>query len=279
MLEAQDISVERGRRALVRDVSLVLEPGQSVAIVGPNGAGKTTLLRALSGEIAPTAGKVLLHGRELARWSKEELARARAVLPQSSSLDFPFTVGEVVLMGRMPHGRSARRDMEIAQAALELVGAAQLADRLYTTLSGGERQRVQLARVLAQIWEGDEPRYLLLDEPTASLDLAHQQATMRTARRFARRGVGVVAVLHDLNLAAQHADRIVVLSDGRVVAAGPARDALTPDIIRGVFGIEACMITHPRFRSPLIAPRAWYDDELANVSTGGRSTCSTAHDH
>ncbi|WP_352430540.1 ATP-binding cassette domain-containing protein, partial [Pyrinomonas sp.] len=168
------------------------------------------------------------------------------------------------LMGRLPHARSARRDLKIAQAALELVEAAHLADRRYTTLSGGERQRVQLARVLAQIWEGSAPRYLLLDEPTSSLDLAHQQATMRIARLFARRGVGVVTVLHDLNLAAQHADRIIVLSAGERIASGPAYEALTLEIIRRVFGVEAITIAHPGLRAPFIAPCACAD-EGANV--------------
>lgn len=258
ILEAEGIAVRRETRALLREASLALRTGELVIIVGPNGAGKSTLLRVLSGEFAPSAGTVTLRGRELGRWRKDELARVRAVLPQNSALDFPFTVFEVALLGRLPHARGmhpTRRDRQIAWAALELTSTAELSARLYPTLSGGERQRVQLARVLAQIWESDEPRCLLLDEPTTNLDLVHQHATLKIARAFAERNTGVIAVLHDLNLAAQYADRVAVLHRGEIVAIGPVSDALAPELVHRVFGLETVALRHPELTTHLLVPK------------------------
>jgi ABC-type hemin transport system ATPase subunit len=182
MLAAHHVTLRVGRKALLNDVSLAFNPGEVLALIGPNGAGKSTLLKAVAGELTPTTGVVELEQKPLAAWSLQERARRRAVLPQHSMLDFPFTVLEVVLLGRSPHGGGASvHDHYIARQALAAVEAAHLEQRLYPTLSGGERQRVQLARVLAQIWEplpDGTARYLLLDEPTASLDLAHQHATL-----------------------------------------------------------------------------------------------------
>jgi iron complex transport system ATP-binding protein len=184
------------------------------------------------------------------------------VLPQESALTFPFTVQEVVLMGRTPHERTAGRaeDDAIVCAALEAVECQMLTDRIYTTLSGGERQRVQLARVLAQIWDArstSQPpgaRYLLLDEPTASLDLAYQHGTLDIARRFARAGVGVLAILHDLNLAAQYADRLAVLQAGRMVALGTPAQVLQPSLIERVFAIPALVMPHPCLECMHVVP-------------------------
>jgi iron complex transport system ATP-binding protein len=207
-------------------------------------------------------------GRALDQWSPIERARVRAVMPQESTLAFPFTVLEVALMGRLPHLRGAEvaRDYEVAFLALEAVEARLLAERLYPTLSGGEKQRVQLARVLAQIWEpadssqrqgereGQRERFLLLDEPTSNLDLAHQHSTLAVARRLAAGGVGVLVVLHDLNLAAQYGDRIVMLKDGRVAQTGRPHDVLTRETILEVFGVEAVVTAHPLFDCPLVVP-------------------------
>ncbi|MDT5293190.1 MAG: heme transport system ATP-binding protein, partial [Acidobacteriota bacterium] len=222
MIEARGVHVRVGRKALLEGVSLNVSPGEVVAVVGPNGAGKSTLRRALCGDVDLSGGEVRMCGRALAEWTALERARVRAVMPQDSTLTFPFTVLEVALMGRLPHLRGAEgaRDYEVAYEALEAVEARHLAERLYPTLSGGEKQRVQLARVLAQIWESaacgegesghtDEAehkdkregarenrharkceRFLLLDEPTSNLDLAHQHGTLAVARRFAREGVG-----------------------------------------------------------------------------------------
>jgi iron complex transport system ATP-binding protein len=255
-LEARRVGVTIRANRLLDAVSLTVAPGELVAIVGPNGAGKSTLLRALSGELASSDGDVWLCNRPLRAWPLREQARMRAVLPQQSTLTFAFTVREVVLLGRAPHsqGIDGPHDQAIAAAALAAVDADHLAERWYTTLSGGERQRVQLARVLAQIWEplADRPRFLLLDEPTSSLDIAHQHATLAIAQRWARQGVGVLAVLHDLNLAAQYADRLAVLRAGRKVADGSPNDVLTPALIADVFGMPVQVLRHPTMGCPLV---------------------------
>jgi iron complex transport system ATP-binding protein len=229
-----------------------------LAVVGPNGAGKSTLRKILCGDLKPSGGEVFMKGRALADWSLTERAQVRAVLPQDSSLNFPFTVLEVVLMGRAPHlkGAEGKHDYEVARAALDAVEVRHLEERIYPTLSGGERQRVQLARVLAQIWEppAGGARYLLLDEPTSNLDLAHQHSTLKIARRFAREGVGVLIILHDLNLAAQYADRILMLRQGSVAALGSPIEVLTPEAIYETFGMPVVITKHPLLECPLIIP-------------------------
>jgi iron complex transport system ATP-binding protein len=258
MLEAHHLTVTVGQQTVLTEVSLALAPGEMVAVVGPNGAGKSTLIKTLCGDVVPARGTVLLGGRRLATWPRRERAQVMAVLPQASALAFPFTVLEVVLMGRTPHLRSAEtpHDYQIALAALAAVGMVPYAQRLYPTLSGGERQRVQLARILAQIWEVPPcgVRYLLLDESTASLDLAYQHSTLATARNFARQQVGVLAVLHDLNLAAQYADRIVLLKEGQQLGAGHPYEVLTPELIQSAFALPVLILPHPRLPCPLVVP-------------------------
>lgn len=247
MLRLDHVRAGLGAGDILRDVSLSLACGEVLALVGPNGAGKSTLLRVLAGELAPRAGRACHGGQALAAMTPGELARLRALMPQHASLSFPFRVRDVVEMGRAPF-----RDLDTPAAAqtavswaMEAAGVAELAARIYTRLSGGEQQRVQLARVLAQIWcpDGDPaPRYLMLDEPTASLDMAHQHATLHLARALSGRGVGVVAVVHDLNLAALYADRVAVLSEGRVVETGPPAQALRADLVEEIFGLRVrCM--------------------------------------
>jgi iron complex transport system ATP-binding protein len=195
-------------------------------------------------------------GRSIGEMSMAELARCRAVLPQQSTLAFPFAVREVVLLGRLPFngGIAGRADMEIADDAMGRTGTLHLRERLYTTLSGGERQRVQLARVLAQTAGDGERggRCLFLDEPTASLDLAHQHGTLAIARRMAADGCGVLAILHDLNLAAAYADRVAILHDGRIIVSGSPGDVLTPEVIARAFGIAASIIDHPDLDAPVV---------------------------
>jgi iron complex transport system ATP-binding protein len=258
MLHARRVRVTAGSTVLLDDVSIAVAPGEVVALVGPNGAGKSTLLRVLAGDLRPGSGEVVLNGRPLEAWTVMERARQRAVLPQHASLTFPLTVLEVVLLGRTPHlaGVEDAHDVEIAHGALDVVGLRVAATRLYPSLSGGERQGAQLARVAAQVWEAPPAgaRFLLLDEPVASLDLVHQHATLTLVRAFAHGGAGVVVVLHDLNLAAQYADRLVVLGHGRVVADARPRDALTPGLIAGVFGVHALVVPHPALDCPLVVP-------------------------
>lgn len=258
-LEAESLCIRRGGRTLIQDLSLSLAAGEVLAVIGANGAGKSTLLRSLSAELRPDRGEMRLNGQALSAWPAGELAKRRAVLPQHSPLDFPFIAFEVVLMGRIPFGGPSTEDVHRASRALAEVEIAHLAERRYTTLSGGERQRVHLARVLAQIWDPlpeREPRFLLLDEPTSSLDIAHQHATLALARRWARHDLGVLVVLHDLNLAAQYADRVAVLKAGQLLAVGAPETVLEPVLIAEAFGLPVQILAHPELGCPLIVPRA-----------------------
>lgn len=255
LIEARNITVEIQSRKILEDVSLRVNCGEILAVLGPNGAGKSTLRKILCGDLQPTSGKILMNGKSLNDWDLTERAKARAVLPQDSSLNFPFSVAEVVLMGRAPHirGAESEKDYEIARAALRAVEESGLEERIYPTLSGGERQRVQLARVLAQIWEKTEnPRYLLLDEPTSNLDLTHQHQTLKLAQKFARENVGVLLILHDLNLTAQYADKVLLLKAGKIAAFGTPEEVFTEELIKTVFGVQTSVIKHPFFDCPLI---------------------------
>ncbi|MDY0069550.1 MAG: heme ABC transporter ATP-binding protein [Porticoccaceae bacterium] len=239
---------------LLEDVSFAVEQGEVLAILGPNGAGKSTLLRVLCGEWPATTGTVTFNGRPIQHWRPADKARAMGVLPQDTSLEFPFTVEEVVMLGRTPHRSGQARDRAIVAETLAAVDGGHLRGRIYTRLSGGEKQRVQLARVLAQIWEerDGQHRLLLLDEPTASFDLAHQQLTLDLVRRLAGQGFAVVMVLHDLNMAARCATRMLLLSCGRVWECGPPEAVLTPDNIREVFGVRAVIEANPLTGAPLV---------------------------
>ena len=200
MLEVKSVSLQVGSTPLLTGVDLVCSAGSVTVLMGPNGAGKTSLLKTIAGEYPSFCGDILLDGKALGEWARADRAQFMAVLPQYSSLDFPFTVEEVVLLGRTPHATGLKRDREIVQASLERVDSAYLARRPYPQLSGGEKQRVQLARVLAQVWQPVEQRagVLLLDEPSASLDLAHQQLLRSIVKDFAANGGTVVMVVHDL---------------------------------------------------------------------------------
>jgi len=225
------------QREVLRGVNLSLARGELVALLGSNGSGKTTLLRSVAGTLTPISGAVHIDGRDVAAWTREALARRVAVLPQQLELPGGFRVAELVAMGRAPHatrlfGSSAADDAAV-ERALRDADAADLADRMADELSGGERQRLLVAMALAQ-----EPDLLLLDEPTLHLDLAHQVALLAAIRRLrVQRGITVLAVLHDLNLAAAFAPRVAVLDGGRVVADGPPLEVLSPDLVRRVFGV------------------------------------------
>lgn len=265
MLSVESVHLGLGGRAVLAGCSLDVAPGEVVAVIGPNGAGKSSLMSLLSGARRPDRGRVAIDSRQIESLNGRALARARAVLEQAPDLAFPFRCLDLVLLGRDPHiGRSTpARDLAIAEAAMAETDCLAFADRLYPTLSGGERQRVQLARALAQIWpepEGaraharDGGRFLLLDEPSNNLDLAHQQALMTTIRRMADAGIGVLAILHDPNLAALGADRLCALKDGRIVADGPTERVLTSDLVGEVFGVHATILRHPRTGRPCILP-------------------------
>ena len=252
MLVVKALDCARGGKRILQGVSFELKAGEVLAVLGTNGAGKSTLLASLTGELSPLNGSIVLAGRALARWPAKERARSMAVLPQSSSLAFPFSVAEVVAMGRMPHATGLQQDELIIEQAMTATDVTQLRERSYLSLSGGERQRVHLARVLAQIWDAGEQGCLLLDEPTASLDLAHQQLILQQARKMAQRGLAVIVVLHDLNLAARYADRLLLLHHGRVQAVGAPWQVLTAERIAEVFGVAVRVEQHPLQDSPLI---------------------------
>lgn len=240
-LAARDVQLSRQGRCVLQDVSLQARPGRVLALIGPNGAGKSSLLGTLAGWMTPTHGEVTLDGKSLATWSSMALARRRAMLSQNVQLGFAFRVEEVVMLGRTPNGRRTlqAQDALVVEQALHLAQIGHLRGRNYLELSGGEQQRVQLARVLAQVWEQDEgPAWLLLDEPEAGLDIAHQHAMLRQMRALSRKGYGVIVVLHDLNLAARYADEVALLAQGRLLRSGPPDHAMDPHALSKVYGLE-----------------------------------------
>ncbi|WAT17992.1 ABC transporter ATP-binding protein [Aurantiacibacter sp. MUD11] len=232
-LEAKALTVA----ARLEDVSATLKPGEITAICGPNGAGKTTLLSAFAGLLAPDAGEVLLDGQPLSVIHPRERARAIGYLPQAGEVAWDVSVASLVALGRLPHGDTGRFAVASALAATDM---SDFAHRPMSTLSGGEKARALLARVLA-----GEPRWILADEPLAALDLAHQLALLKVLRAEAQRGTGVVLVLHDLALAMNHADRVIVLDQGRTKADSAPEEALSLDIIRDVWGVEARWLGEP----------------------------------
>jgi iron complex transport system ATP-binding protein len=262
---AEDIDVRVDGATLLEGVSVSVAAGELVAVAGPNGAGKSTLIAALAGERAAARGRVTLSGRPLGDWSRGELARRRAVMSAERTVAFAFRAEDVALLGRLPlhGGRPTEADRAIVRSLLAAVDCGPLASRVFTTLSTGERQRVALARAIAQVTgsperqaesAGQDPveRFLLLDEPTSSLDPAHQHLAMRLLRREADAGRGVLAVLHDLNLAAAYADRLVLMAHARVAASGPPRDVLRPDLLEHVFGIPMLVLPHPHLAHQLV---------------------------
>ena len=240
MLSARNVSASLGGRPILAGVDVDVVPSELHVLVGPNGSGKSTLMKVLAGELG-YAGEVTLNGRPLKYMAAHELASTRAVLAQATNLSFPFTVREVVRLG-IASGRSGLtqdEQLSLPDLALRKVDLAGFGGRFYQELSGGEQQRVQLARVLCQVWLpvlAGGPRLLLLDEPVDSLDIRHQLLVMEVARDFAARGGGVLAIVHDLTLAAQFADRVSVIDNGAIVASGDPLEVLTPEVIERVFG-------------------------------------------
>jgi iron complex transport system ATP-binding protein len=252
ILQAQGITVRRGSASLLVDVDISLNSGAMTVILGPNGAGKTSLLRCIAAESKPSSGDIVFLGQALHEWRRRDLARHLAVLPQQSSLNFPFIVREVVLLGRMPHDSGLERDAVIVEELLTALDIVHLADRDYTSLSGGEKQRVQLARVLAQVWDVPEQALLVLDEPSNFLDLSHQSQIMRLLQSFTQRGAAVLTVLHDFNLAGRYADNVAVLEKGHLVASGKPRDVITAELMRDVFDVEACVSIAEGYDFPVV---------------------------
>ncbi|MBR1133392.1 heme ABC transporter ATP-binding protein [Bradyrhizobium iriomotense] len=254
VIEARGLVKRADRATLLDGVGLTVAAGEMVAIIGPNGAGKSTLLRLLSGDLRPSQGEVRLKQRDIGSFTPRELAARRAMLSQHINVTFPFTVEEIVLMGAGE--RSPRDAAPLVDAALDEVGLAHFRERQLPTLSGGEQQRAHFARVLVQLACGEAelgPGLLLLDEPTSSLDLRHQIDLVEAARRRAGSGTAVIAILHDLNLAIRFADRLVVLSGGRLVADGPRTEVVTRERIRDIFEIDA--VVHQADGVPYVLPQ------------------------
>ncbi len=257
MLQARNLSFYRNSTAVISSLSFDITPGEIVAVLGPNGAGKTTLLHLLSGSEKPAQGEVLLNGTLLPNFHSSELACLRSVVSQKVHLSLPYTVLDIVLLGRQPHnrGRETEQDRAIARLALGNVQAAHLADRRYTELSGGEQQRVHVARALAQIAHNDSSvsRVLLLDEPTAHLDPGQSYRLMDLLRSLLSNTLGMMIVLHDVNLAARYADRIILLSHGRQAGIGTPREVLTPASVSALYGVETAVL-HTPDGVPMIVP-------------------------
>ena len=248
-MEAQDVDFAVDAVRILDGVSLTSGAGEFIGLVGPNGAGKTTLIKCISGLLAHSQGTVHLDGRDLARMSPRDIARVVAHLPQNTTVDFSFTSLEVVLMGRNPHlgpfQLEGARDFEVARAGMQFTDTEWLSAREINTLSGGGRQRVLIARALAQ-----EPRLLLLDEPTANLDIQHQLQVMDLVRSLVDDGLAAVAAMHDLNMASAYCDRIYVMSEGKVVASGTPAEVLLPGLINQVFGVGVTIDYDPHTGKP-----------------------------
>ena len=253
LLSVDRIAFRYGDIPVLEEVSLELQPGSFTGLVGPNGSGKTTLLRIAAGLLRPDRGTVRLCGRPMEKLSRAQVARQLALLPQSPKLPATFTAWDLVLMGRTPFlgflGREGVRDIAAAERAMEMARCQHLAERRMEELSGGEQQRVLMARALAQ-----EPEVLLLDEPTAHLDMQHQIALIDLVAEQVDGGMAALGVFHDLNLAACYCHRLAVLSQGRLVAEGTPEQVLTADILREVFQVDLCLIPHPRGGVPAVLP-------------------------
>ncbi|MFK0222556.1 heme ABC transporter ATP-binding protein [Streptomyces vinaceus] len=264
--EAAGLRVRLGGREVLAGIDLTARAGEVLALVGPNGAGKSTLLAALSADLPAAGGLVRIDGRPVGDWAAPDLALRRSVLPQSAEMSFPFPVGDVVRMGRAPWAGTghADADEEAVAAAMAATEVAGFAARPFSALSGGERARVALARVLAQ-----QAPLMLLDEPTAALDLRHQELVLRICRERAAAGDAVVVVLHDLGLAAAHADRAAVLHDGRIAAEGPPAEVFGGELLSRVYRQPVEVLPHPRTGIPLVVPVR--DAERAAPPEDGRS--------
>ena len=275
-VDVTDLTVSRGGRRVLDDVSLTAEAGAFLGVVGPNGAGKTTLLQTVNGTLSPESGSVRVGGDDVHALSSRAASRRVATLPQGDAPDFEFTVREVVEMGRYPHAPRFGGDPDpgAVDRALDRTATARFADRPVPELSGGERQRVLLARALAQA-----APVLLLDEPTASLDVNHQVRTLELARDAADDGHTVVGAIHDLDLAARYCDELVLLAGGEVVASGRPREVLTADAVEAAFGVRAAVASDPVTGSPLVTalPDSGTGAGRVHVLGGGDAAASLCY--
>ena len=256
MLRTENISFSVGKKQILKNVSATFLPGEFNMILGPNGSGKSSFLKIFSGEINKFQGTVLYDDKKIKDLRKEELAKKRAVMSQQADLGFPLLVEEVVMMGRYPHFtfNPNKKDITICNEVIERMNLTEFTKRNYLTLSGGEKQRVQYARVLAQVWEKptDGYRYLFLDEPLNSLDISYQHEFLQSAVELMKDHTVLIAVMHDINLAAHYADTLFFLKEGEMVVHGRPKDILTENIIEQVFNIKTSVIENPITGKPLV---------------------------
>ncbi|WP_117233152.1 heme ABC transporter ATP-binding protein [Vibrio maerlii] len=251
-IKAENLNINFGSRQLLKNVDIEIKSGEVTSLLGPNGAGKSTLLKLLSGEIE-SESKIEYFGQSKDSWKKSQLAKHVGILPQHSTLTFPFLAEEVVELGAIPLNLPSKQLKALAKENMAFAEVEHLHDRLYPSLSGGEKQRVHLARVLTQLSHAGDQCVLMLDEPTSALDLAHQHNTLKLAQKMAKNhNAAVIVVLHDLNLASQYSDRLVMLSDGSLVADGKPDDVLSSEIIEQVYGYQSLIAPHPTLGFPMV---------------------------
>jgi len=255
MIEAKDISYSIGKKKLVSKVSFQVQSGELLAVIGANGAGKSTLLKLLCKEIQGSSGEILIRNKPIEQYKLDALAKFRSVLAQNNTISVSFRVQELIMMGRYPHfeNHPTEEDARIVKAVMEETGVTEFANRDYNTLSGGEQQRVQLARVIAQIY--DQPNGLLfLDEPTNGLDLLYQQQILSLARNLADRGYCVISILHDINYASRYANKVLMLKQGETIAFGEPREVISCENIHQAFNIHVKLLNDEEFKCPFIIP-------------------------
>ncbi|ELR67724.1 ABC-type hemin transport system, ATPase component [Photobacterium marinum] len=254
-IEGRGLKLTLGGKKLLDDLNLKIHKGQMTALLGPNGAGKSTLLKVLCGEIEAD-GQVELFGKTCEKWSPKTLAKHLGVLPQHSNLSFAFTAAEVVELGSLPLELPKVKVRALSKQMMNRVGVEHLASRLYPTLSGGEKQRVHYARVLSQLSQAGDNCVLILDEPTSALDLSHQHRTLQIAQELTKAGAAVIVVIHDLNLAAQYADRLIILKDGKIQADGTPWQSLQSATIQRIYDWPVYITPHPNGDYPVVIPAA-----------------------
>ncbi|WP_165823835.1 heme ABC transporter ATP-binding protein [Pseudochryseolinea flava] len=253
--EANNISLSVSGRSILKEISLCITPGKFTAVVGPNGAGKSSFVKIMSNEIAHYAGDVRVNGKNISSYRPKELSRIRSVMTQHPQVQFAFNVREIISFGRHAHDTTSGHNASVIEEVVDATNLHAFVDRNYLTLSGGEKQRVQLARTLAQVWEETlYPRYILLDEPTSSMDIAQQQQMFGIIRGICSRNIGVLAIVHDLNLAAQFSDEICMINNGRIQNVGSVEEVFTKENIEETFCCKVNIYRDPCTNCPFVVP-------------------------
>ncbi len=256
MIKAEKLSFNLGCKKLVDQVDLEIRPGELLAVVGPNGAGKSSLLKVLTGEHEHQQGTISINNKNMRHYKRDELARTRSVVNQHTEVSFPFSLRNIIAMGRHPHRSNQDVDNQVIDEAMRMAEVREFTDRIFNTLSGGEQQRGQMARAIAQILPigSDSKRYILLDEPISNMDLSHQHGTLNYLKKLTEQQVGVLIVIHDLNLASLYADRIAVMHKAKLKLVGTPSEIITTELLENVFRLKADISVHPKYECPMISP-------------------------